>query len=157
MVRAARRPLALDGYNPEGVRIGQDKNKNFKAVKVWDKRDFKNLDDSVELGTRNIKVALRRLKFARDGEADVLDLDDTIHSTANAGYLDIKLILERRNKVKVLVFFDIGGSMDPHIRLCEELFSAARTEFKNMWSISISTIAFMRACGKTIAAAIMRK
>jgi uncharacterized protein with von Willebrand factor type A (vWA) domain len=126
-------PFGADGYNPEGVRIGQDKNKNFKAVKVWDKRDFKNLDDSVELGTRNIKVALRRLrKFARDGEADVLDLDDTIHSTANAGYLDIKLIPERRNKVKVLVFFDIGGSMDPHIRLCEELFSAARSEFKNM-------------------------
>ncbi len=126
-------PFGADGYNPEGVRIGQDKNKNFKAVKVWDKRDYKNLDDSVELGTRNIKVALRRLrKFARDGEADVLDLDDTIKSTANAGYLDIKLIAERRNKVKVLVFFDIGGSMDSHIRLCEELFSAARTEFKNM-------------------------
>ena len=126
-------PFGADGYNPEGVRIGQDKNKNFKAVKVWDKRDYKNLDDSVELGTRNIKLALRRLrKFARDGEADVLDLDDTIKSTANAGYLDIKLIAERRNKVKVLVFFDIGGSMDSHIRLCEELFSAARTEFKNM-------------------------
>ena len=126
-------PFGADGYNPEGVRIGQDKNKNFKAVKVWDKRDYKNLDDSVELGTRNIKVALRRLrKFARDGEADVLDLDDTIKSTANAGYLDIKLVAERRNKVKVLVFFDIGGSMDSHIRLCEELFSAARTEFKNM-------------------------
>ena len=126
-------PFGADGYNPEGVRIGQDKNKHFKAVKVWDKRDYKNLDDSVELGTRNIKLALRRLrKFARDGEADVLDLDDTIKSTANAGYLDIKLIAERRNKVKVLVFFDIGGSMDSHIRLCEELFSAARTEFKNM-------------------------
>mgnify|MGYP001175707189 FL=1 len=126
-------PYGADGYNPEGIRIGQDKNKNFKAVKVWDKRDYKNLDDSVELGTRNIKVALRRLrKFARDGEADVLDLDDTIKSTASGGYLDIKLIAERRNKVKVLVFFDIGGSMDSHIRLCEELFSAARTEFKNM-------------------------
>ena len=126
-------PFGSDGYNPEGVRIGQDKNKNFKAVKVWDKRDYKNLDDGVELGTRNIKVALRRLRrFARDGEADILDLDDTIKSTANAGYLDIKLIPERRNKVKVLVFFDIGGSMDPHIRLCEELFSAARSEFKNM-------------------------
>ncbi|MDA8523899.1 VWA domain-containing protein, partial [Alphaproteobacteria bacterium] len=126
-------PFGSDGYNPEGVRIGQDKNKNFKAVKVWDKREYKNLDDSVELGTRNIKVALRRLRqFARDGEADMLDLDDTIKSTANAGYLDIKLIAERRNKVKVLVFFDIGGSMDPHIRLCEELFSAASSEFKNM-------------------------
>ncbi|MBT5157638.1 MAG: VWA domain-containing protein [Rhodobiaceae bacterium] len=126
-------PFGSDGYNPEGVRIGQDKNKNFKAVKVWDKREYKNLDDSVELGTRNIKVALRRLRqFARDGEADMLDLDDTIKSTANAGYLDIKMIAERRNRVKVLVFFDIGGSMDPHIRLCEELFSAARSEFKNM-------------------------
>ena len=126
-------PFGANGYNPEGVRIGQDKNKNFKAVKVWDKREYKNLDDSVELGTRNIKVALRRLrKFARDGEAEVLDLPDTIHSTANAGYLDIKLIPERRNKVKVLVFFDIGGSMDSHIRLCEELFSAAHSEFKNM-------------------------
>ena len=99
-------PFGSDGYNPEGVRIGQDKNKNFKAVKVWDKREYKNLDDSVELGTRNIKVALRRLRqFARDGEADILDIDDTIKSTANAGYLDIKLIAERRNKVKVLVFF----------------------------------------------------
>ncbi len=126
-------PFGSDGYNPEGVRIGQEKNKNFKAVKVWDKREYKNLDDSVELGTRNIKVALRRLRqFARDGEADILDIDDTIKSTAHAGYLDIKMIAERRNKVKVLVFFDIGGSMDPHIRLCEELFSAARSEFKNM-------------------------
>ena len=126
-------PFGSDGYNPEGVRIGQDKNKNFKAVKVWDKREYKNLDDSVELGTRNIKVALRRLRqFARDGEADMLDIDDTIKSTAHAGYLDIKMIAERRNKVKVLVFFDVGGSMDPHIRLCEELFSAARSEFKNM-------------------------
>lgn len=126
-------PFGADGYNPEGVRIGQDKNKQGKAVKVWDKREYKNLDDGVELGTRNIKMALRRLRqFARDGEADVLDLDDTIKSTAHAGYLDIKLIAERRNKVKVLVFFDVGGSMDPHIRLCEELFSAARSEFKNM-------------------------
>jgi uncharacterized protein with von Willebrand factor type A (vWA) domain len=126
-------PFGADGFNPEGVRIGQKEGRHGKAVKVWDKREYKNLDDSVELGTRNIKVALRRLrKFARDGEADILDIDDTIHSTANAGYLDIKMIAERRNKVKVLVFFDIGGSMDGHIRLCEELFSAARTEFKNM-------------------------
>ena len=126
-------PFGADGYNPEGVRIGQKEGRHGKAVKVWDKREYKNLDDSVELGTRNIKVALRRLrKFARDGEADILDIDDTIKSTANAGYLDIKLIAERRNKVKVLVFFDIGGSMDGHIRLCEELFSAARSEFKNM-------------------------
>ena len=126
-------PFGADGFNPEGVRIGQKEGRHGKAVKVWDKREYKTLDDSVELGTRNIKVALRRLrKFARDGEADILDIDDTIHSTANAGYLDIKMIAERRNKVKVLVFFDIGGSMDGHIRLCEELFSAARTEFKNM-------------------------
>ena len=126
-------PFGAGGYNPEGVRIGQKEGRHGKAVKVWDKREYKNLDDSVELGTRNIKVALRRLrKFARDGEADILDIDDTIKSTANAGYLDIKLIAERRNKVKVLVFFDIGGSMDGHIRLCEELFSAARSEFKNM-------------------------
>ena len=126
-------PFGADGFNPEGVRIGQQDGRHGKAVKVWDKREYKNLDDSVELGTRNIKVALRRLrKFARDGEADILDIDDTIKSTAHAGYLDIKMIAERRNKVKVLVFFDIGGSMDGHIRLCEELFSAARTEFKNM-------------------------
>jgi uncharacterized protein with von Willebrand factor type A (vWA) domain len=126
-------PFGADGFNPEGVRIGQKEGRHGKAVKVWDKREYKNLDDSVELGTRNIKVALRRLrKFARDGEADILDIDDTIKSTAHAGYLDIKMTAERRNKVKVLVFFDIGGSMDGHIRLCEELFSAARTEFKNM-------------------------
>ena len=126
-------PFGADGYNPEGVRIGQKESRHKKAVKVWDKREFKNLDDSVELGTRNIKVALRRLrKFARDGNPEILDLDDTIKSTANSGYLDIKLIAERRNNVKVLVFFDVGGSMDPHIRLCEELFSAARTEFKNL-------------------------
>jgi uncharacterized protein with von Willebrand factor type A (vWA) domain len=126
-------PFGADGFNPEGVRIGQKEGRHGKAVKVWDKREYKNLDDGVELGTRNIKVALRRLrKFARDGEADILDIDDTIKSTAHAGYLDIKMIAERRNKVKVLVFFDIGGSMDGHIRLCEELFSAARTEFKNM-------------------------
>jgi uncharacterized protein with von Willebrand factor type A (vWA) domain len=126
-------PFGADGYNPEGVRIGQKKGRHGKAVKVWDKREFKNLDDNVELGTRNIKVALRRLrKFAREGNPEILDLDDTIKSTANAGYLDIKLIPERRNKVKVLVFFDIGGSMDGHIRLCEELFSAARMEFKNL-------------------------
>jgi uncharacterized protein with von Willebrand factor type A (vWA) domain len=126
-------PFGADGYNPEGVRIGQKESRHRKAVKVWDKREYKNLDDSVELGTRNIKVALRRLRrFARDGNPEILDIDDTIKSTANAGYLDIKLIPERRNNVKVLVFFDIGGSMDPHIRLCEELFSAARTEFKNL-------------------------
>jgi uncharacterized protein with von Willebrand factor type A (vWA) domain len=107
---------------------------NRRAVKVWDRRDFKNLDDSVELGTRNIKMALRRLRrFARTGAADELDLDDTIRSTArNAGLLDIRMVPERHNAVKVLLFFDVGGSMDPHVRVCEELFSAARSEFKHM-------------------------
>ncbi|MDO9223843.1 MAG: VWA domain-containing protein, partial [Caulobacter sp.] len=126
-------PFGANGYNPEGVRIGQDKGRHGKAVKVWDKREYKNLDDSVELGTRNIKVALRRLrKFAREGAPDELDLDGTIKNTSRKGYLDITMRAERRNKIKVLIFFDIGGSMDSHIKLCEELFSAARTEFKNM-------------------------
>jgi uncharacterized protein with von Willebrand factor type A (vWA) domain len=126
-------PFGANGYNPEGVRIGQDKGRHGKAVKVWDKREYKNLDDSVELGTRNIKVALRRLrKFAREGAPDELDLDGTIKGTSRKGYLDIVMRPERRNKIKVLIFFDIGGSMDSHIKLCEELFSAARTEFKNL-------------------------
>ncbi|MBT9445439.1 MAG: VWA domain-containing protein, partial [Hyphomonadaceae bacterium] len=117
----------------EGVRIGQDKGRHGKAVKVWDKREYKNLDDQVELGTRNIKVALRRLrKFARQGAPDELDLDGTIKETARQGYLDIVMRPERRNTIKVLIFFDIGGSMDPHIKMCEELFSAARTEFKHL-------------------------
>eukprot|EP00439_Symbiodinium_sp_Y106_P089789 s1_g2325.t1 len=126
-------PFGADGYNPEGVRIGQKEGRHGKAVKVWDKREYKNLDDGVELGTRNIKMALRRLRrFARDGQPTELDLDDTIKSTAHQGYLDIKMVPERKNKINVLIFFDIGGSMDSHIKLCEELFSAARTEFKNM-------------------------
>jgi uncharacterized protein len=130
---AGTSPFGAMGYNPEGVRIGQDKNRHNRAVKVWDKREYKNLDDQVELGTRNIKVALRRLrKFAREGALTELDLPDTIHSTAHKGYLDIKMVPERHNAVKVLLFLDIGGSMDPHIRLCEELFSAARTEFKHL-------------------------
>lgn len=126
-------PFGHSGYHPEGIRVGGE-SKNKKAVKVWEKRDFKNLDDSVEIGTRNIKVALRRLrKFARTGAADELDLDDTISSTArNAGMLDIKMVPEKHNAVKVLLFFDVGGSMDPFIRTCEELFSAARTEFKHL-------------------------
>lgn len=126
-------PFGHSGYHPEGIRIGGE-SRNKKAVKVWEKRDFKDLDDSVELGTRNIKVALRRLrKFARTGAADELDIDDTISSTArNAGLLDLKMVPERHNAVKVLLFFDVGGSMDPHIKVCEELFSAARTEFKHM-------------------------
>ena len=126
-------PFGANGYHPEGVRIGQDKGRHGKAVKVWDKREFKNLDDAVELGTRNIKVALRRLrKWVRDGAADELDLPGTIKGTAEKGYLDIQLRPERRNKISVLIFFDIGGSMDSHIKVCEELFSAARSEFKNM-------------------------
>ena len=126
-------PFGADGYNPEGIRVGQEKGRHGRAVKVWDKREYKNLDGDVEIGTRNIKVALRRLRrFARDGVPDKLDLDGTIKSTANAGYLDIKLEAERRNKINVLLFFDVGGSMDPHIKLCEELFSAARAEFKTM-------------------------
>ena len=126
-------PFGGYGANPEGVRLtGPSRNKS--AVKVWEKREFRNLDDSVELGIRNIKVALRRLrKFTRTGTAEELDIDDTIRSTAHkAGLLDIKMVPERKNKVKVLLFFDVGGSMDPHIKLCEELFSAARTEFKHM-------------------------
>jgi len=126
-------PFGNSGYNPEGVRIGQDKSRHGKAVKVWDQREYKNLDDSVELGTRNIKVALRRLrKWARQGAETELDLPGTIHDTANKGYLDLRLVPERRNTVKVLLFFDIGGSMDAYIKLCEELFSAAKTEFKHM-------------------------
>ncbi len=127
-------PFGAHGYNPEGIRIGQDEGRNGKAVKVWDRRNYRDLDDSVEIGTRNIKMALRRLrKFARTGADEELDLDDTISSTArNAGLLDIKMVPERHNAVKVLLFFDVGGSMDPHVKLCEELFSAARSEFKHL-------------------------
>jgi uncharacterized protein len=127
-------PFGAYGYNPEGIRIGQKESRHRRAVKVWDKREFRNLDDTVELGTRNIKVALRRLRrFARQGAAEVLDLPGTIGSTArNAGYLDLRMVPERHNAVKVLLFLDVGGSMDDHIRICEELFSAARTEFKHM-------------------------
>jgi uncharacterized protein with von Willebrand factor type A (vWA) domain len=126
-------PFGNSGYNPEGVRVGGEGG-GGSAVKVWDRRDFKDLDDSIELGTRNIKMALRRLrKFARTGAEEELDLDDTIKSTAhNAGLLDIKMVPERRNSVKVLLLFDVGGSMDPYVRTCEELFSAARIEFKHM-------------------------
>jgi len=126
-------PFGNSGFNPEGVRIGGEGG-NKRAAKVWEKREFKNLDDQVELGTRNIKVALRKLrKFARQGSPDVLDIDDTISSTArNAGWLDIKMVPERHNAVKVLLFLDVGGSMDPHVKVCEELFSAAKTEFKHL-------------------------
>ena len=127
-------PFGAYGYNPEGIRVGQHEGRNQKAIKVWDRRNYRDLDDSVEIGTRNIKMALRRLrKFARTGAAEELDMDDTISSTArNAGLLDIKLVPERHNAVKVLLFFDVGGSMDPHVKLCEELFSAARSEFKHL-------------------------
>jgi uncharacterized protein with von Willebrand factor type A (vWA) domain len=127
-------PFGANGYNPEGIRIGQDGSRNRRAVKVWDQREYRNFDDTVELGTRNMKLALRKLrKFAREGAADQLDLDGTIDATArNAGMLDLKLVPERRNAVKVLLFLDVGGSMDDHIRVCEELFSAARSEFKHL-------------------------
>jgi uncharacterized protein with von Willebrand factor type A (vWA) domain len=125
-------PFGNGGYNPEGIRIGGEGGQR-RAVKVWDKREYKNLDDSVELGVRNIKIALRRLrKFARTGAPDELDLPGTIDKSAKEGYLDIVLRPERRNAVKVLLLLDIGGSMDSHIKLCEELFSAARTEFKSL-------------------------
>ena len=130
---AGTSPFGAYGYNPEGVRIGQNESRHQRAVKVWDKREFRNLDDSVELGTRNIKVALKRLRnWARDGAADELDLDGTIRATAEHGYLDVQTRPERRNAVKVLLFFDVGGSMDPHVKVVEELFSAARAEFKHL-------------------------
>jgi uncharacterized protein with von Willebrand factor type A (vWA) domain len=151
-----RRHLAvrrLHGYNPEGIRIGQEKNRNNRAVKVWDKREFKDLDGNVELGIRNIKIALRRLrKFARTGAPDELDLDTTIKETAQQGYLDVHMRPERRNAVKVLVFFDIGGSMDWHIEQVEELFSAARTEFKHMEHFYFHNCLY-EACGRRTAAA----
>jgi uncharacterized protein len=126
-------PYGAYGYNPEGIRIGQDKGRNRSAVKVWDQREYRNLDDSVELGTRNIKVALRRLrKFAREGVPEEFDLENTIHSTARKAYLDIHMRPERRNAIKVLMLMDIGGTMDDHIKLAEELFSAAKTEFKHL-------------------------
>ena len=127
-------PFGAYGQNPQGIRIGQEKSRNRSAVKVWDQRAYKDYDDTQELGTRNIKVALRRLrKFAREGHEEELDLDDTIKSTAaNAGYLDIKMIPERHNNVKVLLLMDVGGTMDEHIARVEELFSATKTEFKHL-------------------------
>ena len=126
-------PFGANGYHPEGVRIGQDKGRHGSAVKVWDQRAYKDYDDTQELGTRNIKVALRRLrKWVREGHPDELDMNGTIQGTSQKGYLDIQMRAERRNKISVLIFFDIGGSMDSHIKVCEELFSAARSEFKNM-------------------------
>ncbi|HEX5463802.1 MAG TPA: VWA domain-containing protein [Burkholderiales bacterium] len=131
---AGTSPFGAYGYNPEGIRIGQAKSRHRRAVKVWDRREFRNFDDTVEVGTRNIKVALKRLRrFARDGSAEELDLDDTIRSTAkNAGWLDLRMVPERHNSVKVLLFLDVGGSMDDHVKVCEQLFSAARGEFKHL-------------------------
>ncbi len=130
---AGTSPFGAYGYNPEGVRIGQDESRHQRAVKVWDRREFRNFDDTVELGTRNIKVALKRLrKWARDGAEEELDLSGTIRATAEHGYLDVQTRPERRNAVKVLLFLDVGGSMDPHIKVVEELFSAARSEFKHL-------------------------
>lgn len=130
---AGTSPFGAYGYNPEGVRIGQDASRHRRAVKVWDRREFRDLDDTREIGTRTIKVALRRLRrWAREGAAEELDLDGTIRSTAHNGYLDVQTRPERRNAVKVLLLLDVGGSMDPHARVMEELFSAARAEFKHL-------------------------
>ncbi|MBE1298156.1 MAG: VWA domain-containing protein [Rhodobacteraceae bacterium] len=130
---AGTSPFGAYGYNPEGVRIGQKESRHQRAVKVWDKREFRNLDGDVELGTRNIKVALKRLRrWVREGAQEELDLDHTIRATAEHGYLDVKTRPERHNAVKVLLFLDVGGSMDPHIKVVEELFSAARSEFKHL-------------------------
>ena len=130
---AGTSPFGAHGYNPEGLRVGQQESRHQRAVKVWDRREFRNLDDRVELGTRNIKVALRRLRrWARDGAEQELDLDGTIRATADHGWLDVQTRPERRNAVKVLLFLDVGGSMDPHIRVMEELFSAARSEFRQL-------------------------
>jgi uncharacterized protein with von Willebrand factor type A (vWA) domain len=130
---AGTSPFGAYGYNPEGVRIGQDQSRHQRAVKVWDRREFRNLDDSIELGTRNIKVALRRLRrWAREGAAEELDLEGTIRATADHGWLDVQTRPERRNAVKVLLFLDVGGSMDPYIKVMEELFSAARSEFRHL-------------------------
>ena len=144
-------PFGAYGSNPFGIRIGQDGNRNFSAAKVWDERKYRNLDDNVEVGTRNIKVALRKLrKFARVEGNEELDLDETIKKTAdNGGFIDIKTRPEKQNQIKVLIFFDIGGSMDPYINMCEELFSAARYEFKNL-EFFIFIILFMKVYGKII-------
>ena len=130
---AGTSPFGAYGYNPEGVRIGQETSRHRRAVKVWDKREFRNFDDTVELGTRNIKVALKRLRrWGREGADVELDLPGTIHATAEHGYLDVQTRPERRNAVKLLMFFDVGGSMDDHIKIVEELFSAARAEFRQL-------------------------
>jgi uncharacterized protein with von Willebrand factor type A (vWA) domain len=131
---AGTSPFGAYGYNPEGIRIGQDGSRNRRAVKVWDKREFRNYDGDAEIGVRNLQMSLRRLRrFARQGAAEELDMNGTIHATANnAGYLDLKMVPERHNAVKVLLFLDVGGSMDDYIQLCEQLFTAAKTEFKHL-------------------------
>ena len=131
---AGTSPFGAYGYNPEGIRVGQQAGRSRSAIKVWDERTFRNLDDSVEINTRNIKIALRRLRrFARQGVPDEFDLDTTIEHTArNAGWLDVQMRPERRNRIKVLLFLDVGGSMDPHVEVCEELFSAAKSEFRHL-------------------------
>lgn len=131
---AGTSPFGQGGFHPEGVRIGKDGARQGRAVKVWDRRDYRNLDDGVELDTRNLQMALRRLRrFAREGAAEELDLDGTIRSTArNAGLLDLRLRPERRNTIKLLLLLDVGGSMDSHVKICEELFSAARAEFRHL-------------------------
>ncbi|KAA3622723.1 MAG: VWA domain-containing protein [Proteobacteria bacterium] len=131
---AGKSPFGAYGYNPEGVRIGQDDNRNHRAAKVWDRREFRDLDDGLAIGVRNLQVALRKLrKFAREGSPEVLDLDATISNTArNAGWLDVRMVPERHNAIKVLLFFDVGGSMFPHVEVCERLFSAARSEFRHL-------------------------
>jgi uncharacterized protein with von Willebrand factor type A (vWA) domain len=130
---AGTSPFGAYGYNPEGVRIGQDESRHRRAVKVWDRREFRNLDDNVEIGTRTIKIALRRLRrWAREGAAEELDLGGTIRRTAEQGWLDVVTRPERHNAVKVLLFLDVGGSMDMHVQVVEELFSAARSEFKHL-------------------------
>jgi len=150
-------PFGAYGYNPEGIRIGQQEGRNGSAVKVWDKRNYRDLDDSVEIGTRNIKMALRRLrKFARTGAAEELDISDTISSTAkNPGLLDIKMVPERHNSVKVLLFFDVGGSMDPHVKLCEELFSP-REQNSNTSNTSIFTILSTNLYGQRVSGVTQR-
>jgi hypothetical protein len=166
---AGTSPFGAYGYNPEGIRIGQAESRHRRAIKVWDKREFSNLDDNIEIGTRNIKMALRRLRqWARDGATEELDLDKTIKSTANKGYLNLETRSERQNAVKVLLFLDVGGSMDPHVKAVEELFSASRSEFKHLeyfyfhnclyegvwkqnerrWNKQISTFELLRTYGK---------
>jgi uncharacterized protein len=147
---AGTSPFGAYGYNPEGVRIGQHESRHRRAVKVWDQREFRNLDDTVELGTRNIKVALRRLrKFAREGNPEELDLEDTVRSTAkNAGWLDLKMVPERHNAVKVLLFLDVGGSMDDHVRVCEQLFRP-RASSSSTSNTSTSTTSSTSAYGAT--------